>query len=176
MRDHNSFPEDGTFQIPNRNPFQTFQNIRDDNFHYKASITCVTKTNHLCETRNPSSSVGSCSLKKRWWEDLFQKNTAARARTSARLMGTRLITASEPAHFRLWGAWGHPKALSSSRLSWIFSVCRHRGRHQFFRSRRAKPLWASWMLRVCGHRGRHRFLHSRRAKPMSMHRFPMAGV
>ena len=96
VRDHSSFPEDGTFQIPSRNPFQTFQNIRDDNFHYKASRTCVTKTNYLCETRNPSSSVGSCSLKKRWWEDLFQKNTAARARTSARLMGTRLQRQSQP--------------------------------------------------------------------------------
>jgi hypothetical protein len=85
-------------------------------------------------------------------------------------------TAPEPAHFRLWGAWGHPKALSSSGLSWILSVCRHRGRHQFFRSRRAKPLWASWMLRVCRHRGRHRLLHSRRAKPLGMHRFLMAGV
>jgi hypothetical protein len=105
-----------------------------------------------------------------------QHNAAtARARASARLMGTRLQRQSQPIS-TCGESGGRPKALSSSGLSWILRVCKHRGRQQFLRSRRAKPLWASWMLRVCGHRGRHRFLHSRRAKPLSMHRFLMAGV
>ena len=105
-----------------------------------------------------------------------QHNAAtARARASARLMGTRLQRQSQPIS-TCGESGGRPKALSSSGLSWILRVCKHRGRQQFLRSRRAKPLWASWMLRVCGHRGRHRFLHSRRAEPLSMHPFLMAGV
>ena len=98
----------------------------------------------------------------------------ARARASARLTGTRQRQ-SQPISTSGEGG-GRPKALSSSGLSWILRVCRHCGRQQFLRSRRAKPFWASWMLRFCGHRGRHRFLNNTRAKPLSMHRFLMAGV
>ena len=105
-----------------------------------------------------------------------QQNAAtARARASARLMGTRLQRQSQP--ISVCGERGvtQKHCLPVGCLRYSASVDTVAA-ISFSRSRRAQPLWASWMFRVCRHRGRHRFLHSRRAKPMSMHRFPMAGV
>ena len=73
---------------------KTFKNYIVEQIVFKEDIVSLLEASITKSSYGPGRQV--VPRKKRCWEDFFQKNTAARARTSARLMGTRLQRQSQP--------------------------------------------------------------------------------